>query len=132
MTQDGGTLESLDLQDHMLQKLEGIGIQSISDLATTTTSEFLESYYSNYDEGIGGIDFETISQLVLKAKQKLIEHGLLQKEFSSAEKMLEIRQNKALEEAYANIHENFVMAKRNKQDIDIFYSVMLSLSLSSR
>ena len=52
MTGDGGTLESLDLDDHILQKLEGVGIQSISNLATTTTSEFLESYYSSYDEGV--------------------------------------------------------------------------------
>jgi hypothetical protein len=66
MTGDGGTLESLDLDDHILQKLEGVGILSISDLATTTTPEFLESYYSNYDESVGGIDYETISLLVLK------------------------------------------------------------------
>jgi DNA repair protein RadA len=92
MTGDGGTLESLDLDDHILQKLEGVGILSISDLATTTTPEFLESYYSNYDESVGGIDYETISLLVLKAKQKLIADGLLQKEFSSAEKMLKIRE----------------------------------------
>jgi DNA repair protein RadA len=38
------------------------------------------------------IDFETISQLVLKARQKLIEYGLLQRDFYSAEKMLEIRE----------------------------------------
>jgi DNA repair protein RadA len=92
MTRDGGSLESLDLEDHLLQKLEGVGIQSISDLAATTASEFLENYYSNYDVGARGIDFDTISLLVLKAKQKLIEDGLLQREFSSAEKMLEIRE----------------------------------------
>ena len=53
MTGDGGTLESLNLDDRLLQELEGVGIQSISDLATTTTSEFLESYYSSYDDGVG-------------------------------------------------------------------------------
>jgi DNA repair protein RadA len=63
---------------------------NVSDLATTTASELLEDYYSNYDEATRGVDFETISQLILTAKQKLIEEGLLQKEFSSAEKMLEI------------------------------------------
>jgi DNA repair protein RadA len=75
-----------------LHKLKGLGIESISDLATTTASELLEDYYSNYDEATRGIDFETISGLVLKAKQKLIEDGLLQKDFSSAEKMLERRE----------------------------------------
>jgi DNA repair protein RadA len=92
MTGDGGTLESLNLDDRLLQKLEGVGIQSVSDLATTTTSEFLESYYSAYDESARGMDYESISQLVLRAKQKLIEDGSLQKDFFSAEKMLEIRQ----------------------------------------
>jgi hypothetical protein len=52
----------------------------------------IPDYYSNYDDAVRGIDFETISQLVLKAKRKLIEDGLLQKDFSSAEKMLEIRE----------------------------------------
>jgi Rad51 len=41
---------------------------------------------------VKGIDLETISQLVLKAKCKLIEDGLLQEDFSSAEKILERRQ----------------------------------------
>jgi DNA repair protein RadA len=92
MSEDGGTLESLqDIDQHLIDKLEGVGIQSISDLATTTASELLEDYYSNYDEGARGIDIETLSRLVIKAKQKLIEDDLLQKEFSTAEKMLELR-----------------------------------------
>ena len=86
-------LKSLqDVDQNLLNKLKGVGIASISDLATTTASELLEDYYSNYDEAARGIDLETISELVLKAKQKLIEDGLLQKEFSSAEKMLEVRE----------------------------------------
>ena len=93
MSGDGGTLESLqDIDQHLLHKLKGIGIGSISDLATTTAPELLEDYYSNYDDAVRGIDFETISELVLKAKCKLIEDGLLQKDFYSAEKMLEIRE----------------------------------------
>jgi DNA repair protein RadA len=92
MSGDSGTLESLqDVDQHLIDKLEGVGIQSISDLATTTAFELLEDYYSNYDEGARGIDAETISQLILKAKQRLIEDGLLQKEFSTAERMLELR-----------------------------------------
>src|ERR687896_497422 len=93
MSGDGGALESLqDIDQHLLHKLKGIGIGSISDLATTTAPELLEDYYSNYDDAVRGIDFETISELVLKAKCKLIEDGLLQKDFYSAEKMLEIRE----------------------------------------
>src|SRR5918995_1826654 len=93
MSGDGGALESLqDVDQQLLHKLKGIGIGSISDLATTTAPELLEDYYSNYDDAISGIDFETISQLVLKAKCKLIEDGLIQRDFSSAEKMLEIRE----------------------------------------
>src|SRR5215216_4598555 len=92
MSEDGGTLESLqDIDQHLIDKLEGAGIQSISDLATTTASELLEDYYSNYDEGARGIDVETLSRLIIRAKQKLIEDGLLQKEFSTAEKILELR-----------------------------------------
>ena len=92
MSEDGGTLDSLhDVDRHLIDKLEGAGIQSISDLATTTASELLEDYYSNYDEGARGIDVETLSRLIIRAKQKLIEDGLLQKEFSTAEDMLELR-----------------------------------------
>src|ERR671919_2506115 len=93
MFRDGGALESLqDVNKQLINRLEGAGIQSISDLATTTPYDLLEDYHSNYDDAIRGIDFETISQLVLKARQKLIEDGLLQRDFDSAEKMLEIRE----------------------------------------
>jgi DNA repair protein RadA len=82
-------LEGVD--QRLLDKLEGAGVQSVSDLATSTATELLEEYYSNYDDSGIGIDLETISQAVMKAKQKLIEDGLLQKDFSSAEDMLEVR-----------------------------------------
>jgi DNA repair protein RadA len=82
-------LEGVD--QRLLDKLEGAGVQSVSDLATSTASELLEEYYSNYDDNGTGIDLETISQAVMKAKEKLIEDGLLHKDFSSAEDMLEVR-----------------------------------------
>jgi DNA repair protein RadA len=92
MSGDGGTLESLHgINQLLLDKLEGAGIRSVSDLATKTVTELLEDYYSNYDENGRGIDEETISNLVMKAKRKLIEDGLIQKEFSTAEDILEIR-----------------------------------------
>jgi DNA repair protein RadA len=91
MSGDGSRLESLhDVDQDLLDKLDGLGIQSISDLATKTASEFLEDYYSNYEDATG-IDEETISNLVMRAKRKLIEDGLVQKEFSTAEDCLELR-----------------------------------------
>ena len=91
MSGDGGTLESLHgINQHLITKLQGAGIQSISDLAAKTASELLEDYYSNYEDA-RGIDEETISNLVMKAKRKLIEDGLIQKEFSTAEDFLEAR-----------------------------------------
>ena len=96
MSRDGGESQLKSLQNvdqNLLHRLKGVGIESIADLATTTASELLEDYYSNYDEAARGIDFDTISQLVLTAKQKLIDDGLLQKEFSSAENLLRKREN---------------------------------------
>ena len=92
MSRDGGTLESLEgLDQNLLLKLKELGIESISNLATTTAPELLEDYYSNYDNAARGIDIETISHAVVEAKQKLVEDGRLQKDFSSAEDMLELR-----------------------------------------
>jgi DNA repair protein RadA len=95
MSRDGSTLESLEglegLDENLLLKLKEFGIESISNLASTTAPEVLEDYYSNYDNAARGIDIETISHAVVKAKQKLMEDGLLQKDFSSAEDMLELR-----------------------------------------
>jgi DNA repair protein RadA len=88
---DGSTLESLHgVSQHLINKLQGAGIQSVSDLAATTTSELLENYYSNYDEA-RGIDEATVSQLIIKAKQKLIEDGILCKELATAEDILKVR-----------------------------------------
>jgi hypothetical protein len=53
-------------------------------------SELLEEYYLNYEDA-RGIDEETISNLVMRAKRKLIEDGLIQKEFSTADDILELR-----------------------------------------
>jgi nucleotidyltransferase/DNA polymerase involved in DNA repair len=91
MSGDGGTLESLHgINQLLLDKLEGVGIQSVSDFATKTVPEILEDYYSNYDEDARGIDEGTITSLVMKAKRKLIEDGLIQKEYSTAEDILEV------------------------------------------
>jgi DNA repair protein RadA len=92
MSGDGGRLEGLHgVSQHLISKLEGVGIQSISELAAKTVLEFLEDYYSNYEEDAKGIDEVTISNLVMKAKRKLTDDGLIQKEFSTAEEILEVR-----------------------------------------
>ena len=47
MSGDGGQsqLKSLeDIDQQLLDKLEGAGVQSVSDLATSTASELLEEY----------------------------------------------------------------------------------------
>jgi DNA repair protein RadA len=97
------SLEGLQgVDQHLINKIKGARIHSIPDLAVTTPSELLEDYYSNYDDeddddsdsrssSSKGIDIETISQLVIRAKQTLIETGVLQREFSTAEDMLERR-----------------------------------------
>ena len=46
-------LEGID--QRLLDKLEGAGVRSVSDLATSTASELLEEYYSNYDDAASGI-----------------------------------------------------------------------------
>jgi DNA repair protein RadA len=107
MSGDGDTLESLHHVDqHLLDKLEGVVVQSISDLATKTVSELLEDYYSNYEDA-RGINEETISSLVMRAKRKLIEDGHLHKEFSNAEDMLEVRKR-------------LIRFKTGSQDFDLF------------
>jgi DNA repair protein RadA len=92
LDRDGGTLESLHgVSQRLISKLQDAGVQSVSDLATTTTPELLEDYYSNHDEDTKGIDEATISKLIIKAKQKLIDDGVLCKELTTAEDMLEVR-----------------------------------------
>jgi hypothetical protein len=47
MSRDGGQsqLKSLeDVDQQLLDKLEGAGVRSVSDLATSTASELLEEY----------------------------------------------------------------------------------------
>jgi hypothetical protein len=45
MSRDSGTLKSLhDVNKQLISRLEGAGIQSISDLATATHYKLLEDY----------------------------------------------------------------------------------------
>ena len=51
MSRDDGESQLKSLQGvdkNLLYKLKGAGIESISDLATTTASELLEDYYYKY------------------------------------------------------------------------------------
>src|SRR3712207_4920603 len=60
-----------------------------------TVPDLLFHYYFNYDDATRGTDFENISHFVLTAKHILIEDGLIERYFSSAEKMIERRQKMA-------------------------------------
>src|SRR5918992_5501928 len=129
MSRDGGALESLQaVNKKLISKLEGAGIQSISDLATATPYELLEDYYSNYDQGATGIDVETITEVIIKAKQKLIAYGLLQKEFSSAEKMLEKRQKLIRFTTGSQNFDLFLGGGIETQALRISHFLMMSLS----
>ena len=47
MSEDGGQLQLKSLEgvdQQLLDKLQGAGVQSVSDLATSTASELLEEY----------------------------------------------------------------------------------------
>jgi DNA repair protein RadA len=87
-------LEDLEgVQPHLISKLKQAGIQSVLDLAVSIPNELAVG-----GEGVGGYegntisaDKETISELVLKAKKALIDSGILIKEFSTADQVLERR-----------------------------------------
>ena len=84
----GLRLEALEIKPHLITKLKGAGIESIFDLAISIPHQLIE---------VGGIltgaDAQVALELVMKAKKALIDSGLLAKDFSTAEEMLQRRQN---------------------------------------
>ena len=82
-------LEDLpDVEPYLINKLKRAGIQSVLDLAVSIPHELAEGGSGNYiDDNNTPIssDIETISQLVGKAKKALIDSGVLNKEFCTAE-----------------------------------------------
>jgi DNA repair protein RadA len=78
-------LEDLkDVEPSIITKLKHAGIQSIQDLAVSLPIELV------MERGVGK-DLETMSELVMKAKETLIDSGWLNKEFSTAEDLFEKR-----------------------------------------
>jgi DNA repair protein RadA len=88
-------VSDLQLQDlpgvepYMLSKLKRAGVQSVTDLAVSTPIELIAGDYA--DNSPIEADIETVFQLVTKAKKALMDSGVLDKEFCSAEQILEKR-----------------------------------------
>jgi len=84
----GLRLEDLEIKPHLITKLKGAGIESIFDLSISIPHQLIE---------VGGIltgaDAQVALELVTKAKKALIDSGLLAKDFSTAEEILERRKN---------------------------------------
>jgi DNA repair protein RadA len=81
-------LEDLEIKPQLITKLKGAGIESIFDLAISTPHQLIE------ERGIlTGADAQIALELVTKAKKALIDSGLLAKDFSTAEEILERRRN---------------------------------------
>ena len=82
----GLRLEDLEIKPHLITKLKGAGIESILDLAISIPHQLIE-------EGgvLTGADTNIALDIVMKAKKALIDSGLLAKDFSTAEQILERR-----------------------------------------
>jgi DNA repair protein RadA len=81
-------LEDLEIKPYLITKLKMGGIESIFDLAISIPHQLID------DGGVlTGVDGQIALELVMKAKQALIDSGLFSKEFSTAEEILERRKN---------------------------------------
>ncbi|HET7148252.1 MAG TPA: hypothetical protein VFI73_07115 [Candidatus Nitrosopolaris sp.] len=77
-------LEDLEIKPQLINKLKGAGIESIFDLAIIYTHPLIKD-----GEIPTGADTQIALDLAMKAKRALIDSGLLAKDFSSAEEILE-------------------------------------------
>jgi hypothetical protein len=80
----GLRLEDLEIKPHLITKLKGAGIESIFDLAISIPHQLIED-----GSILTGSDAQVALDLVMKAKKALINCGLLAKDFSTAEEILE-------------------------------------------
>jgi DNA repair protein RadA len=79
------SLEDLELQPQIITLLKKAGIESIFDLAISVPQDLFEHC---------GLTNERLAlDLVMKAKKALIDSGTLVKDFSTADNLLEKRQN---------------------------------------
>lgn len=78
-------LEDLpEVKPHVITKLRGAGIESIFDLAISIPHQLIEE-----GDILTGAGTHVALDLVMKAKRALIDSGLLIKDFSTAEDILE-------------------------------------------
>jgi DNA repair protein RadA len=90
MSQNANELRIEDLPDikpHLITKLKGAGIESIFDLAISLPHEMIVNGL------LTGVDSQIALDLVMKAKKALVDSGLLFKDFSTADQILERRKN---------------------------------------
>jgi DNA repair protein RadA len=81
-------LEDLpEIKPHLITKLKSAGIESIFDLAISLPHDMIINGI------LTGADAQIALDLVMKAKKALVDSGLLLKDFSTAEQMLEKRKN---------------------------------------
>ena len=82
-------LEDLDIKPYQITKLKMAGIESVFDLAISIPHHLI-------DVGGGmltGTDEHAALELVMKAKKALVDSGLLYKDFSTAQDILDRRKN---------------------------------------
>jgi DNA repair protein RadA len=82
-------LEDLDIKPYVITKLKMAGIESVFDLAISIPHQLI-------DVGGGiltGTDEHVALELVTKAKKALVDCGLLYKDFSTAQDILDRRKN---------------------------------------
>jgi DNA repair protein RadA len=82
-------LEDLDIKPYIITKLKMAGIQSIFDLAISIPHQLVDIN----DGMLTGTNEQVALELVTKAKKALIDSGLLLRDFTTAEQILERRRN---------------------------------------
>src|SRR6266571_2021563 len=85
---NGLQLEDLQIKPHLITMLKGAGIESIFDLAISIPHQLIED-----GSILTGTDAQVALELLMKARRALIDSGLLAKDFSTAEQILERRKN---------------------------------------
>lgn len=81
-------LEDLpEIKQHLITKLKSAGIESVFDLAIFLPHDMIINGI------LTGVDAQIALDLVMKAKKALVDSGMLLKDFSTAEQMLEKRKN---------------------------------------
>jgi len=75
-------LEDLDIKPYIITKLKMAGIQSVFDLAISIPHQLVDGMLTGANEQVA-------LELVTKAKKALVDSGLLFKDFSTAEQILE-------------------------------------------